>query len=76
MHAELCPVCKGSGKYHNKECHGCNGKGWILVPEVRTEPWYPYYPTYPTSPYPIWYRQTYGTGTGDKLPEETYKITC
>ena len=44
-HAELCPVCKGTGKvtnqntytqsttikYENK-CHGCNGLGWVIVP--------------------------------------------
>lgn len=31
MHAEICPVCKGSGKYENNPCHGCNGKGWVEV---------------------------------------------
>lgn len=30
----LCPVCEGSGKYGDKGCHGCHGKGWV---EVRTD---------------------------------------
>ena len=39
-HAELCPVCKGSGKYAiegplcttvEHVCHGCTGKGWVTV---------------------------------------------
>lgn len=44
VHAELCPVCKGSGKYKKyfttfstgaiyteMTCHGCGGKGWVVV---------------------------------------------
>ncbi len=27
----LCPVCKGTGKYSDKNCHGCRGKGWVEV---------------------------------------------
>jgi len=35
-HAELCPVCRGSGKYlgigqPEKDCHGCNKRGWVEV---------------------------------------------
>lgn len=43
-HAEICPVCKGSGKYKEyldyvtttqayteKICHGCHGNGWVEV---------------------------------------------
>lgn len=30
---ELCPVCKGEGKYKEKTCHGCDGKGWIEIDE-------------------------------------------
>jgi len=43
-HAELCPVCGGSGKYTEvvlnsdttaqpqpKTCHGCFGLGWVVV---------------------------------------------
>lgn len=52
--AELCPVCKGAGKANDKTCHGCYGRGWVVVgfdyppkhdrvgiqlPEPRTEPW-------------------------------------
>lgn len=46
-HSEICPVCKGSGKYkeywdyntttgasYEHTCHGCNGKGWVVVPDV------------------------------------------
>lgn len=49
-HAEICPVCKGSGKLEDitpidireKSCHGCNGKGWVTVESLYP---YPYYPT-------------------------------
>jgi DnaJ-class molecular chaperone len=41
MHAEKCPVCRGTGKFgmsaetaELRECHGCNGRGWV---EVRGE---------------------------------------
>ena len=39
-HAEICPVCKGSGNTRKKnkasnegprDCHGCGGKGWVEV---------------------------------------------
>jgi len=43
-HSEICPVCRGSGKYketwnygtttgasYETVCHGCNGKGWVVV---------------------------------------------
>ncbi len=52
MKAELCPVCKGTGKYvrfpylagtnaaeYEQVCHGCGGQGWVQVPEGQ-----PYYP--------------------------------
>jgi hypothetical protein len=29
--AVKCPVCEGSGKYEKKQCHGCDGKGWITI---------------------------------------------
>lgn len=46
-HSEICPVCKGSGKYRQYPttdltvqvsyietvCHGCSGTGWIVVPD-------------------------------------------
>jgi len=34
-HAEVCPACNGFGTvgYAKKECHGCDGKGWIVVPD-------------------------------------------
>ena len=48
-HAELCPVCKGSGKYKDysysnysaniyieKVCHGCGGIGWVSVIDEET----------------------------------------
>lgn len=35
MHAEKCPVCKGTGEpsspAHPHSCHGCHGTGWIEV---------------------------------------------
>ena len=40
--AQTCPVCNSFGTlgYAKKTCHGCNGKGYILIPaeEVRNEP--------------------------------------
>lgn len=40
-HAEICPICRGSGKVKEetyttagaieKVCHGCGGRGWITV---------------------------------------------
>jgi len=47
MKAVLCPVCQGTGKYLEKTCHGCNGKGWIIIPGSN----FPYYP----EPYPYTY---------------------
>lgn len=47
-HAEICPVCQGSGKYreyinyatttnasYERTCHGCGGKGWVTVSEYE-----------------------------------------
>lgn len=51
-HAEKCPVCNGTGLvgesypnygsstggfYTQKTCHGCQGKGWILVPNMMPD---------------------------------------
>lgn len=47
-HAEVCPVCKGTGKYRQygegltsytyfeTVCHGCHGKGWVIITEQNT----------------------------------------
>ena len=52
-HAEICPVCRGTGNVTPTEsdttavpqprtCHGCNGAGWVAVWDadmgVRTNP--------------------------------------
>jgi DnaJ-class molecular chaperone len=33
--AQRCPVCEGSGEYttdfRSRNCHGCDGKGWVTV---------------------------------------------
>lgn len=66
MHSELCPVCKGDGQVEGIrdgetrlfDCHGCNGKGWILVEDIPAiiyvypQPIYiqPTIPTYPSLP--------------------------
>lgn len=44
-HAEVCPVCQGSGKYKEEKCHGCDGRGWV---KVGTD-----------YPYVQWYRHGY-----------------
>lgn len=45
MHAETCPVCKGTGQVtppndgrfthvpQPETCHGCLGTGWVAVPD-------------------------------------------
>ena len=52
-HAEICPVCKGTGKVPDPNkynstalkdlvpCHGCNGLGWVTVWEYTTTPYMP-----------------------------------
>jgi len=37
--AVICPVCQREGKYKDKTCHGCDGKGWIVIDESYY--WYP-----------------------------------
>lgn len=36
VHSEKCPVCNGFGtlSFGRKVCHGCGGKGYILVPNT------------------------------------------
>lgn len=38
-HAEKCVVCNGFGslKYGTITCQGCNGKGYILVPNFKID---------------------------------------
>lgn len=50
-HSEICPICNGSGKYKIYEihhdistecfaeytCHGCGGKGWIIVEDKQPD---------------------------------------
>jgi len=52
MKAVICPVCLGSGKYQNGNCscHGCGGRGWIVIHEDI----YPPYPN-PYKPRPMRY---------------------
>ena len=70
MEAQKCPVCDGSGKYKDKTCHGCDGKGWVEVgvdypPPLpynpfphRDDPWRPYKPwdVYPYT-WITWYKR-------------------
>lgn len=37
--AQRCPVCNGFGtlKHFTKVCNGCDGKGYVLVPAIRTD---------------------------------------
>ena len=51
-HAEICPVCGGSGKLKKKQCHGCNGLGWVTVGiEVVSYPIVPYISPWQESPH-------------------------
>ena len=60
MKAVLCPVCNGAGKLIETPpkdstsiapcltiCHGCNGKGWVLVPEHNANVFPLTFPDYP-----------------------------
>jgi hypothetical protein len=60
-HAEICPVCRGSGNYNNNQCHGCSGYGWITVQD--TIPYIVPYIPFTISPYTVWC----GTTTGDSI---------
>jgi len=70
MKAELCPVCKGEGKYKGEKCHGCDGKGWIEVRENN-------YPDkewdYP-DPWQPWWRR-YGSANSTNTEEIKYNVT-
>ena len=63
MHSEICPVCKGSGQYKGKKCHGCDGKGWVALSDeginkeyvpvpYETQPYRPYIP-WESEPTPV-----------------------
>ena len=39
MRAQICPVCNKSGQYEGRKCHGCNGRGWVQVPEDQPMLW-------------------------------------
>ncbi len=89
-HSEKCPVCDGTGKYQKdwsdekKTCHGCSGRGWIVIGhELMPYIPQPYYPWQPR-PYREWWEDqiTWGgatttvpnntviTGTTYQLPED------
>ncbi len=78
-HAEKCPVCLGGGKVGESVCHGCGGKGWVIVPDdAAPAPVWIYPPPYPQLPspwqpaYPGWpivtYQTTVGASTGNFCP--------
>lgn len=70
MKAVKCPVCDGSGKYKEKECHGCDGKGWVEVKEdCQPYPWYPYEPLNPYPWNPWYYHWDNNTST-------SYAMVC
>jgi DnaJ-class molecular chaperone len=51
--AQRCPVCNGAGVLSNREypgnvtalapptipCHGCEGRGWVIVAQPPTDEW-------------------------------------
>jgi len=83
-HAELCPVCGGSGKLPDESsgtstaptahpCHGCGGLGWVPVRDwCYPCPPLPGYPVpYPPHPDEIWVGSPPGvTGTNYSSPLE------
>lgn len=65
MHAELCPVCRGSGRWWDpltnemKVCHGCGGLGWVVVPNepyAGSEEDVPVYQSVSTVQHTVWRR--------------------
>ena len=50
-HAEICPVCNGSGQLNpmgqdsstvvpqSQNCHGCSGKGWVEIGNTVSGMW-------------------------------------
>lgn len=74
-HAELCPVCQGTGKITKKLkeaitaadlckiCHGCGGKGWVEISDDdNTQPQPAKNPPPSPSPFPYlnpWYPKVY-----------------
>jgi len=42
-HAEICPVCRGTGKFLGEDCHGCPmSRGWVEVSDpLPSSPLYP-----------------------------------
>jgi len=64
MHAEKCPVCEGTGKYEDRQCHGCDGKGWVQILDSDCAPlpyqlyirpcYQPYSPNYDPYPGNVW----------------------
>lgn len=65
MKAVLCPVCRGEGRYKDKPCHGCGGRGWVEVREISA--------TSPPSPLPPGWPQKFDTQTTTCPPGWQYK---
>lgn len=62
--AQICPLCEGSGKYKEKTCHACGGRGIVLVWEEFVPPFYYWPPTLPApQPCPPPYEITWESGT-------------
>lgn len=63
MHAELCPVCNGTGRYQGiAQCHGCDGDGWVEVGNNPEYVPYPYdcdYPNVTIRPFIQYYNPQY-----------------
>lgn len=53
-HAQKCPVCEGNGAIDARPCHGCNGKGWVAVPDDNGPASVPQPLPCPVEPYPGW----------------------
>lgn len=77
-----CPVCKATGKYDGKKCHGCDGRGFVWEPQpeqVIVPMPYPVQPLVPIDPYPWppYYRPWWGIDTVPVAPAITsIDINC
>ncbi len=79
-HAEKCPVCGGTGTVDttvvaghpvklSRSCHGCDGKGWVVVTELpEPEPPPVVMPRRDQPGTPMWYKEP---TTGDPPPPRT-----
>jgi len=70
----ICPLCSGTGKYGEKPCHACDGRGIVWPPEQCQPAVLPYPPYYP--PWTPWHQLPwYVSGGATGSAGTTWTIT-